>query len=419
MAADTHVRSPGDVKLFYVGSVLPDLPEFHTPAFSRAGTMFQVNLLLGLKHAGLSPSSIVSFRQIRSFPWSRQLWVGSGQTILPENMPVVLLPFLNITPVKQLTLGVITLFRILQWGWRQRAATKKIVYMFNLTVPPGIFILAGARLIGAKAVVSLNDINIPGQTVSGSFFNKLDYFLHRKIIPLFDGHISVSDRIMADFASGRPFVRLEGGVTAEMFPQPGDEYKKQSDTTSTFTIVSVGRLDETNGFKVLLEFFSLLQGDEYRLCIAGGGPLAAEVQQAAEQDSRIRYYGFVSLAEVLALYRSADVLINMRLTKTLDTKYFFPSKLMEYLASGTPVISTCTGHVESEFGEFVFLLEDETAVGLAGMIRQIRSLDPHLLAEKGSKAQGYMAKHKTWDAQGRKVADYIDHLFMDAPRKAD
>jgi glycosyltransferase involved in cell wall biosynthesis len=155
----------------------------------------------------------------------------------------------------------------------------------------------------------------------------------------------------------------------------------------------------------------LLDGDEYRLCIAGGGPLSAEIQKAEENDSRIKFYGFVSLAEVLALYRSADVLVNMRLTKALKTQYFFPSKMMEYLASGTPVISTCTGHVESEFGDLLFLLKDETAGGLAAMIGQLRSMNPELLAERGIKARNYMAQHKTWDAQGLKVVNYISALF--------
>ncbi len=419
MTSDTHANQQIDLKLLYIGSVLPDRKEFFTSAFSRAGTMFQLNLLLGLKHAGLIPSSILSYLQIRSFPGSGQLWLGSCQAMLPENMPVSLLPFVNVTPIKQISLGVITLFRILKWGWHHRLTAHKVIYTFNLTVPPGIFTLVGARLIGAKAVDSLNDINIPGQTVPNSFFNRVDFFLQRKIIPLFDGHVSVSDRIMEDFAPGRQFVRLEGGVTAEMLHKPDAAGRNPWNKTSRFTIVSAGSLDEANGFKVLLEAFSQLQGDQYRLFIAGGGPLSSEVQKAAELDTRISYYGFIPFAEVLALYRSANVLINMRLTKTLDTKYFFPSKMMEYLASGTPVISTCTGHVESDFGDFVFLLRDETATSLAEMIRQVKSLDPSLLAERGLKAQAYMEKNKTWDAHGRKVADFIKSLFINTGRKDD
>ncbi len=77
-----------------------------------------------------------------------------------------------------------------------------------------------------------------------------------------------------------------------------------------------------------------------------------------------RYLGadYFAKTPVLPVFRSmvdntADVLIDMRLTEALNTKYSFPSKLMEYLASGTPVITTCTGHVEEEFADIAYLLK--------------------------------------------------------------
>ena len=77
-----------------------------------------------------------------------------------------------------------------------------------------------------------------------------------------------------------------------------------------------------------------------------------------------RYLGADYLAKtpVSSVFRSmvdntADVLVDMRLTEALNTKYSFSSKLMEYLASGTPVITTCTGHVEEEFADIAYLLK--------------------------------------------------------------
>ena len=97
----------------------------------------------------------------------------------------------------------------------------------------------------------------------------------------------------------------------------------------------------------------------------------------------------------------------MRLTEALNTKYFFPSKVMEYLTSGVPLISTCTGHMEEEYGDFCYLLRDETPQGLADTIRYVASLDPEERIGRGRKARAYMAKNKTWDAQGNKLFKYI------------
>jgi len=110
---------------------------------------------------------------------------------------------------------------------------------------------------------------------------------------------------------------------------------------------------------------------------------------------------------VLEIYNSASVLINMRITKNVNTEYFFPSKMMEYLASGAPVISTCTGHVEQEFGAFTYLLKEETSQALAELIQQIAELDPVEFRKTGERARAYMTSHKTWEAQTQKLVVFI------------
>jgi glycosyltransferase involved in cell wall biosynthesis len=107
------------------------------------------------------------------------------------------------------------------------------------------------------------------------------------------------------------------------------------------------------------------------------------------------------------MYESSYVLINFRMTKSRNTRYFFPSKMMEYLASGIPVISTATGHVESEFGNFVYLLRDETPEGLCALIQRVASLGPEERIKTGEMAREYMNTNKTWEAQTRKLAAFI------------
>lgn len=390
-----------------MGVVVPDEPEFHNAAFSRAGQMFQQNLLLALKHAGLTPSIVLSVRPIPSFPRSRRILIGGGVTYLPEETCVHLLPFFNITPLKQITIGLSVLWSLLRWGWRTRCTPYRVVYTYNLSVPPGLFTLLGARLIGAKALVSLNDINVPGQTASATPACRLDFWLHRVLIPRFDGLVVVTKRIVDDFAPGKSYICVEGGVEKKILDQTDEARRTKKPPATPFTLVFAGSLREINGVLVLLEAFSLLAGQHYRLRIAGGGSLAQKVREAAAKDPRIEYRGFLSFDEVLTLYTTADVLLNIRLTKMLNTRYFFPSKLMEYLASGTPVITTCTGHVEEEFADIAYLLKDESPQGLAEIIRAVASLDPQVRMEMGRKARAYMVANKSWDTQGRKVVRFI------------
>jgi glycosyltransferase involved in cell wall biosynthesis len=141
--------------------------------------------------------------------------------------------------------------------------------------------------------------------------------------------------------------------------------------------------------------------------IAGSGSLEGFAREQAARDPRIRFLGFLPFEDVLELYWSADLLLNARITRAIDTRYFFPSKLMELLASGTPVLSTCTGHVESEYGHVLYLLRDETPEALAARIEEIRRIAPGERFELGRRAREFMLTEKTWRRQGARLADYM------------
>jgi glycosyltransferase involved in cell wall biosynthesis len=401
-----------DVALVFVGAIVPEKPEFHTTAFSRSGQMYQQEMLEGLGRAGLPTSEIISIVPIPAYPKSNRLWIGGCREEIIESAKVRLLPFLNLSPVKQAMIGFFTLIELIRWGWRNRRRPNRVVFTYNLTVPPGLFTLVGAKLIGAKSVVALCDIDVPGQTVPPGFIWRLSYWMQKRLIPLFDGHIVAAEAIAQDFLANRPYVCVEGGISEQSVLLTSDGVDPGTVSWRPFHIGFAGRLDETNGIPSLLEAFSLLEGDQYRLRIAGGGPLERQVRAAAATDSRIEYLGFVSFSEVLQLYKHSEVLINMRITEKLDTRYFFPGKMMEYLASGTPVITTCTGHTEEEFGDFTYLLRDETAQGLAEIIRRVASLHPEVRWKLGRRAQEYMALHKTWDTQAKKVAQFIREVVL-------
>jgi glycosyltransferase involved in cell wall biosynthesis len=396
------------IELAYIGCVVPDTPEFRNQAFSRAGNMFQSNLLGGLKDAGMEPSLVLSCRPLPAYPSSRTVVAHASRVSLSCGIPITLLPILNITPLKQIFLGFSVLLRLLCWGWKHRDASTRVVYTFNLTVPPALFTLLAARLIRAQAVASVNDINVPGETVPRTWTWRLDYNLHKLLLPRFDALVVVSRDIIDDFAPGVPYVRVEGGIVPEMVaPVPPDIMPVQRDT---FHVVFAGGMEAVNGVEPMLQAISRIKGERYRFIFAGSGPLADAVRRTALEDPRIIYRGFLNLSELQPIYAQADVLINMRLTMKMRSRYFFPSKLMEFLASGTPVISTCSGHVEQEFGNLLFLLKDETPQGLVDAIHKVEEVSRERRLAMGRKAREYMLRNKTWRAQAGRVSALLTSL---------
>jgi glycosyltransferase involved in cell wall biosynthesis len=418
-AAHAPARAATDesIALVFVGSIVPDEPRWSGPSFNAAAQMFQRELLLGLAREGLPASLVIASQPVPSRRHAKRLslkhlplFVRGCSSTIATGTPLRLVPFINITPLKQLTIGLATAFELLRWGWRNRAARHRVVYSYNLSVPPGAFTLLAARLIRAKTVVSLCDIEVPGETVPGGPYWKFDHALQRRLIPRFDGHTVASQAIADDFLRGRSALRLEGGVSDKLLDQTANAappLQSMRRDPREFVIVIAGQLGELNGIPLLLDAFSRLRGDHFRLRIAGAGPLEHHICAAAARDPRIEFLGRLPLDRVLETYASADVLLNLRITRSLNTKYFFPSKMMEYLVSGVPVISTCTGHVEEEFGAFTFLLRDETPEALAQLIERVAALDPADRRAQAARARAYMAAKKTWRAQTQKLAHYI------------
>jgi glycosyltransferase involved in cell wall biosynthesis len=390
------------VEMAFVGPLVADVPSRHGPAFSRAGNMFQLGLVTGLQRAGVRVT-VLGFAPASAFPRSRRIWIRGGVEKVSDQVETRLVGYVNLVLLKQLWVGVAIGLRLLAWGWRARRG-RRVVYEYNLTMPPGLIVWTFARAAGARVFASLNDVNVPGQTVPDTLPFQLDFKAQGWAIRLLDGLVVVADQIARDFAPGRRYLRLDGGIRAEAFapaePPPADPDRP-------FVIATAGSLDKVNGIAELLAAFALLRGDRFRLRIAGTGPLAEQVRVAAARDARIEYLGFQDFAAVLELYRRADLLVNLRLTKALDTRYFFPSKLMEFLASGVPVLTTCTGHVKEEYGAFALLAEEETPESVAAVIARIAELPEDARRGIGARARTYMLTEKTWDAQGARLARFI------------
>jgi len=392
----------------FVGAVVPDSSQYRSTAFNRAGNTFQTKLIQGLARSGLPDVEVFSVRPVPSYPEGPMIWFAGGRDRLDDRIIVRLLPFLNLTPIKQVMLGLDVVFTLLSWAWRKRNQ-KRIVLTYNLSVPPAALTLFAARLVRAKAVVSVNDVNVPGETVPNTSLFRLDFAVQRWLMPRFDGHLVVADRIARDFFPGRRYVRIEGGVDREFLEST--ERGDAGSAHSPLVLAFAGTLNEVNGVRLILGAMQRLRDNNLHLRIAGGGPLEEMVRDAARQDPRIDFMGMLDTAALADFYKHADVLLNIRLTTAVDTRYFFPSKLIEYLGSGVPTVTTRVAHADSEFAGLVYLLGEESPQGLADLLNNVASLQAEERWELGRLARTYVTTYKTWEVQSAKAAEYLCSLM--------
>ena len=119
-------------------------------------------------------------------------------------------------------------------------------------------------------------------------------------------------------------------------------------------IVYTGKLYFQFGIQRLVDVFMKMNNPNLRLVLCGAGDAKDYVIRCAQKDARIDYMGFVSPGEVKSIIRSADVLVNPRVNDNDYTKYSFPSKNLEYLLSGHPVVACLLDGMPREYRRFMY-----------------------------------------------------------------
>jgi glycosyltransferase involved in cell wall biosynthesis len=391
-----------DTAFLYLGALAPDRAEFQNAATSRAAQIFQCDFLAALADADIGPLEVAAYYPVPSFLRSRRLLVFAKRDVLTDGLRVRSLGHINLGALKVLTLGVAAALRVLSWSLRNRSR-RRVVVTYNLNAPPAFMVGPVCRLLGAKFVPFVGDIYVPGEVVAGTLAKRVEFALQRRAVSKADGLLVCNRAIVDDFAPRAPHALVEGGVPCSIFTR-----LRRVPGTGPFHIVFAGQLSELNGVRLLLDAMRRIEDLDVAVTVLGGGALAGAVREAASRDPRICFRGLVSHDEVLETYCQADLLLNLRKTDCETHRYVFPSKVVECLATGVPLLSTRTGHVESEFGEFVFLLEQETPAALAEEVSRIKAMRAEDRLVVGTSAQEHVRREKTWDAQVRKALQHIE-----------
>lgn len=134
----------------------------------------------------------------------------------------------------------------------------------------------------------------------------------------------------------KPYLVCEGLVTESALTEAETRTAVQSTTRD---IVYTGKLDERFGLRTLADAMKYIPDKDCRLILCGTGDALPYMNACAKQDPRILVLGQVTPKEARAWQQRAAVLVNPRSSTEEYTKYSFPSKNLEYLLCGAPVVA--------------------------------------------------------------------------------
>lgn len=203
--------------------------------------------------------------------------------------------------------------------------------------------------------------------------------------------------------TAKPYVILEGHCDNTMRELVPNLQKK----TKPRVCLYAGGVSKRYGLDYLVEGFRLAAIPNCRLDVYGPGDYAAEIERISQTDASVHYGGMLFSSEVVEKEMEATLLINPRPTHEEFVKYSFPSKTMEYMASGTPVLTTDLPGMPEEYREYVHLIQKETPEGLAEALRIALSDSDSGLFEMGCKAREFVLQQKNNVVQARKIVELL------------
>ena len=201
----------------------------------------------------------------------------------------------------------------------------------------------------------------------------------------------------------RPYAIIEGLVDKNVLDVSNTLEKKAREKV----IFMAGLLEEIYGVEMLLDAFSGSENPQARLVFYGKGSSVEKIIEKSKEDNRISYCGELSNSEIVAKEKEATLLINPRPAIGEWTAYSFPSKNMEYMASGTPLVAFDLPSIPSEYDVFFYHLDEYSQESIRSILNDLLAKSAEELNKFGLDAQKWIVENKNPKIQVKKLLDAV------------
>ena len=290
--------------------------------------------------------------------------------------------------------------------WRTLRARRKDTYAIcdclNIANAYGMVLACRLRKIPVVCIVT----DLPDMQRSSGWMRRLNNALFGKA----DGFIILTEQMNERVnRKGKPHIVLEGHVDSESKAIPfGEKYEA---LTGKKVVIYAGSLLKLYGIQNLVEGFLKAGIPDAELWIYGDGDYREELEKLCEHQDTVKYHGVRDNAEIVEAETRAALLVNPRPSAPEYTKYSFPSKNMEYMVSGTPVLTTKLPGMPEEYHSLIYLLEDESSEGVSNALKQILAEERPAREAKGKAAREFVLTRKSNVVQAQKVIDFLSRNY--------
>lgn len=356
----------------------------------RSAINFQRALLGALDDAGARIYAIGTL-PVAAYPRNQAFFRGSSRPT-GETMPLLNFP------------GLRMVWRAFSSFWRVRAAASQTdaILVYSLHTPLLAAAAAVARIKGTRLGIVIPDL--PLYMNSGhsgrlrSWLKSLDDRLLKWLAGQADVVFPITASIATEWLGGHSkYLVVEGVSPSSMQPfDPPPPALRPS-------------LLYAGNFSHIVKCVQMFRRSsiDAELVLIGDGPERAALEEMAQQDERIVVRPFMTPDQLQLEVSQAKFLVNLRDTTWPGGKHSFPSKLIEYIRQGKPVISTRLDGIPAEYLDYFSPLDDVNDESFAQSLALALAADAKQLDAAVSSAQAMLRERKSSPVVGRRILEAL------------
>lgn len=389
----------------FLGGLFPKETEQEIEAHSKgtmqiAANVLQWKLVRGLDANLNNPVKIINSLYIGSYPKRyKKLFIKSYKFKHTSGAEDINVGFINLCGAKQIFRGL-SLKKYLR-RWALDGKENKVIIAYAMT---NVFVksLKYIKKINPEIKTCMVVPDLPQYMNTSDRKSPIYSFLKDISIKSMEKDRGYIDNFVLLTKQMSKALKVDNYVVVEGI---ADRYTEQDNKEKDIhkTVLYTGTLNKRYGILNLVKAFSMIKDSDYRLVLCGTGDGEAEIRKMADIDNRIVLKGRVPNAQTLSLQARARVVVNPRQNNEEFVKYSFPSKNMEYLASGTPLIAYKLDGIPDEYDDFIYYVKDDTVESLKNTIEEVCSKTDEELRLFGEQAKRFVLENKNEKVQALKI----------------
>jgi glycosyltransferase involved in cell wall biosynthesis len=248
----------------------------------------------------------------------------------PNNVPVSYHLEWDV-PLLGRMVGVIDLVRSVRRFNREKKVDAVLLY--NCGLPEAV----AARALSSAAQVPIvleyeDDVfrGPDGRRTWRQFIQSLGMLLIKRALK---GVVAVSPELENQIRLSNSYV-LRGVLSDDI-----GSVQPLPNATKAVSFLFAGSIQASKGVEALCRAFVQLNIPGSSLNILGDGPLLRSLKAAFKDSPQIRFHGFVERSRLIEFFNDAHILVNPHCIAG-QIGSVFPFKLIEYIGTGRPVVST-------------------------------------------------------------------------------